>query len=102
VSVLFFHAGVCHWPRNPKREDRQPKEARIPNAESVKSGADGFFPGRKAASHSDFGLRASFGFRASDFGFGCVCWRTVFRDTPVELGDFPSCLKNGDFVPTNL
>ena len=58
---------------NPKSEIRNPKEIRSPNAEvqSPKSNSDKSRAGVQSPSavHSDFGFRASFGFRISDFGF---------------------------------
>jgi hypothetical protein len=49
--------------RNPKSEARNPKEIRNPKSEKARLGQD-------VASDSDFGLRISFGFRISGFGFG--------------------------------
>src|SRR5881628_565284 len=48
----------------PKSEIRNPKEARNPNAEIRRQA-----PGPLWPLVSDFGLRISFGFRLSDFGF---------------------------------
>ena len=47
-------------PGNPKSEIRRPKETRNPKSESEV---------HSARAPSDFGLRISFGFRPSDFGF---------------------------------
>jgi hypothetical protein len=49
--------------KNPKAEIRNPKEARSPKSE---------IGGRRMPSFSGFGIRISFGFRPSDFGFAIV------------------------------
>src|ERR1043166_7401770 len=58
---------------NPKSEIRNPKEIRSPNAkvQRPKSNPDKSRAGVQSPSavHSDFGFRASFGLRISDFGF---------------------------------
>src|ERR1035441_770701 len=67
---------------NPKAENRNPKEAR--NPKSRKTGRAGGWPGQRLKSFSDFGLRISFGFRFSAFGFQgrlrrVRCYRSDFR-----------------------
>src|SRR5262245_20359565 len=51
--------------RNPKSEIRKKSEIRIPNV----CGYSSHNRSRREILNSDFGLRISFGFRASDFGF---------------------------------
>src|ERR1035438_4194583 len=67
---------------NPKAENRNPKEDR--NPKSRKTGRAGGWPGQRRKSFSDFGLRVSFGFRFSAFGFQgrlrrVRCYRSDFR-----------------------
>src|ERR1035441_291715 len=67
---------------NPKAENRNPKEDR--NPKSRKTGRAGGWPGQRRKSFSDFGLRISFGFRFSAFGFQghlrrVRCYRSDFR-----------------------
>jgi protein O-mannosyl-transferase len=61
LSGLFFVLTLMAYVRcvNPKTEIRNPKETRTPNSEKENP------PG----ANSGFGLRTSFGFRISDFGF---------------------------------
>src|SRR6267378_1844453 len=64
------------WPRvvteNPKPEGRNPKEIRSPSSgEPSLLPAHGKF-GDCPATHSDLGIRVSFGLRISAFGFGIV------------------------------
>jgi molybdopterin-containing oxidoreductase family iron-sulfur binding subunit len=67
--------------RNPKPEIRKNSEIRSPSHSPLANSQ----PAReRAASGSDFGLRSSFGFRASDFGFSVTCpssphqyWRSL-------------------------
>jgi len=56
-SVMSAGLGQARW-RNPKSEIRMPKETRNPNLEP-----------QPDAAASDFGVRPSFGFRNSTFGF---------------------------------
>jgi hypothetical protein len=67
---------------NPNAENLNPKEIR--NSKSRKTSLAGGWPSQRLKPFSDFGLRASFGFRSSAFGFqGCrscsSCYRPDFR-----------------------
>jgi len=55
--------------RNPKPETRMPKEIRNPKSEPPRSRRVRSVPHGATRRLSDFGLRVSFGFRVSDFGF---------------------------------
>src|SRR6185503_145427 len=57
LGVEGFHGSI------PKSECRRPKEIRIPKPEP---------PSTVRGFPSDFGLRISFGFRVSDFGFPII------------------------------
>src|SRR5207249_2596870 len=68
VRPLTLRSGTRMEGR-PKSEGRNPKEIRNPNDEARNLGTD---TEQMPVSSSDFGFRASFGFRISAFGFSSL------------------------------
>src|SRR5262245_55289468 len=70
--------------RKPKSEIRIPKEIRNPKSEFHMVQVDGLNSAEALRAFSDFGLRSSFGFRISDFGFHLTLRRQGARRKTVQ------------------